>query len=148
MSSDVPVGRELDALVAERVMGWKWMPLDKHFHRTECAVDDGVIASAHLRDDSVLRADTHVGPYCSPPPRYSTDIAAAWEVLEHVSSPPAGCDADDDIYESVEVYRDPVGTWTCRIPCGVIGPEAHWGHEDTAAAAICRAALAWAARKS
>jgi hypothetical protein len=56
--------RELDTLVAETVMGWK----DSMIHEGEwCALDPV--------DPSVFQ----------PPPPYSTDIAAAWTVVEKLS---------------------------------------------------------------
>jgi len=70
-------GRELDALVAEKVMGWPhlekgqtstieipYLPFTTHLHRT---------TAGHLS----------IG---SNPWRPSTDIAAAWEVVEKVNS--------------------------------------------------------------
>jgi hypothetical protein len=61
--SDLPAGRELDALVAEKVMG---LEIEK-------------IANGHMwfRDGVTLR---------SPIPHYSTDIAAAWHVVEHLNA--------------------------------------------------------------
>lgn len=64
MSIDsMPAGREMDALVAEKVMGWR---LD----------DDGFWT---------LIAD----PMCqaSKPKAYSSDIALAWEVVEKMGRP-------------------------------------------------------------
>lgn len=130
---EVAVGRELDALVAERVMGCKpvWLE-EKGVHW--CGCEHGPGRSPHGDGDGFIRP-------------YSTDIGAAWEVLERISSPPAGCDADDESWTEVQVYRDPIGTWTCRIPNeNDVRPD-FWGHGDSAPEAIARAALAWAARK-
>lgn len=65
--------RELDALVAEKVMGWectiKMNELGEEY--TEWSNGKG----GHLSDWGELRM-TDVAP------KYSTDIAAAWEVVE------------------------------------------------------------------
>lgn len=63
-------GRELDALVAERVMGWKVFRNGEHgSHRWEAETDRGTL---RVIDSS------YSGDGFSP----STDIAAAWEVVE------------------------------------------------------------------
>lgn len=61
-------GRELDALVAEKVMGWKSVEhrFEDPFHRW-----DG-IAPEH-------------GSHRFTVPDFSTDIAAAWEVVEKLN---------------------------------------------------------------
>lgn len=61
-------GRELDALVAERVMGWRV----KGF-----APGHGL---RPLPPDSVTCLTAHTIP------RFSTDIAAAWKVVERVAT--------------------------------------------------------------
>jgi hypothetical protein len=81
--SDMKAGRELDALVAEKVFGLKveWLPAPEHPH--------------HHGKDVPVEPQT-----CSPPPggvgawcamywvipRYSTEIGAAWEVVEKMGS--------------------------------------------------------------
>lgn len=57
-------GRELDALVAEKVMGWKRLPQCEHLHP----------------ENEI--SDRHTLCHCFPD--YSTDIAAAMEVLQVV----------------------------------------------------------------
>jgi hypothetical protein len=81
------VSREIDALVAEHVMGWKRM------------VHEG--KPLWLTDHSVSVGTTHIDgtPNC---PFYSTDIAAAWEVVEKLS------DADPMIRQ----YGEEDGSWT------------------------------------
>ena len=77
-------GRELDALVAEKVMGFHWVDewqgqpgpylVSPHGYLAGWRRDDGGI-TAHLdgvTPDVVL-------------PNYSTDIAAAWEVVENLA---------------------------------------------------------------
>ena len=74
-------GRELDALIAEKVMGWQWVQ----------AVDDWGQLRRFLAEPSDWRdytpADMQTPLRASPlwdyeVPRYSKDIAAAWEVVE------------------------------------------------------------------
>jgi hypothetical protein len=65
-------GRELDALVAEKVMGW--------------LVDHRRMLGApkpHITDPFVDHIEL------VPVPRFSTDIAAAWEVVDTILTPTA-----------------------------------------------------------
>lgn len=100
-------GPELDALVAERVMG----------------IDlDGT--KPHL---------PYRGVGCTP---YSTDIAAAWEVLEELGDVTLGHQA-----------RVCNGQWVCFVDTS--GPfQGPSGAADTAPLAICRAALKAAEREN
>ena len=79
------------------------------------------------------RALANLSPIPSPPRRYSTDIGAAWQVVEDLIG--AG-------YQ-VGVFITPVaqrssGMWTCAIADGNGGAKAA---AETAPLAICRAAL-------
>lgn len=62
-------GRELDALVAEKVMGWKW----------DEASAWSPSGSKYARDYPNMNGDSWWWL-----PEYSTDIAAAMKVLTHV----------------------------------------------------------------
>lgn len=74
-------GRELDALVAEKVMGWK---------RRQCSVFTDIqwLMSLDTDGQDVLgvtyRSDA-APIYWQGLPDYSTSIAAAWEVVEKVT---------------------------------------------------------------
>jgi len=57
-------GRELDALVAEKVMGWKWLERDE-FNEYRHLTPNGQKIQVAV-------------------PRYSTDIAAAWQIVEKI----------------------------------------------------------------
>ena len=79
-------GRELDTLIAEKVMGWQWVQ----------AVDDWGQLRRFLAEPSDWRdytpADMQTPLRASPlwdyeVPRYSKDIAAAWDVVEHFNKP-------------------------------------------------------------
>jgi hypothetical protein len=96
-------GRELDALVAEKVMGWT-------------IYDDGIM-------DQGAKGRTWASEW-----HPSTDIAAAWEVVEKVQQA-TGCSAV--VQKHARAYE-----------CWFIGSgqkETQWA--DTAPLAICRAAL-------
>lgn len=82
-------GRELDALIAERVMGWEWWhkgnysqlikggetwPENPYFSLSKGKAQSG------SADDSGM-------------PHYSTDIAAAWLIVEHMRANVPSCRA-------------------------------------------------------
>ena len=114
---NMPAGREMDALVAEKVMGWS----RGTYH------SDGV---DYLRDPE---GTSHLNV-----PQYSTDIAAAWQVVEKIRTK----------YPVIRISTgDLMGKyWQCHMADA-------WrevSHEDdsdwfanapTAPLAICRAAL-------
>jgi len=68
---DMEPGRELDALVAERVMGL--VPCQNECHKSDDP-NDRALWPCHAKPDSPRRGGETA---C-----YSTDIAAAWEVVE------------------------------------------------------------------
>lgn len=103
--------RELDALVAEKVMGWKWE-------------DDRLTIEGHYKDEN---GEYHSSFFPS------TDIAAAWEVVEKF-----------DRYEIVKTEL-PLPTGEVWKPHVVLS---HWKKDsfgtafgDTVPHAICLAAL-------
>lgn len=122
-------GRELDALVAEKVMGAVWQnmtpagrkkvlsfPKDRPMITT-----DGGRVTYHGMDGGNL-------------PHYSTDIAAAWEVVEKVSSMPEFAMFDLDVV--------PVGVADpMRFSARVVLTDAVRVCAETAPRAICLAAL-------
>ena len=69
-------GRELDALVAEKVMGWVWMKEVSTIFLFERTLLPPLFESKvdHSGDDAFI-----IMPEI---PDYSTDIAEAWEVVE------------------------------------------------------------------
>ena len=71
-------GRELDALVAEKVMGWRWVQVPKDcdgLNEGRCLAPVGLDEKNHQ-----WTPKGKISEYSGP--RYSTDIAAAWEVVE------------------------------------------------------------------
>lgn len=71
----MPAGSEMDALIAEKVMGMELArPLGEHFVSHDMAIDAG---------DMMLEGQS-MGvewEYMQPPP-FSSDISAAWKVVE------------------------------------------------------------------
>lgn len=107
-------GRELDAAVAEHVMGWRDIKV-RMFPGALCTL--GGNPPGKSWPDMV--------------PDYSTDIAAAWRVVERLPWPVALTNVVD-------------GEWECTVLC-YDGGETHDNDETatarTAPEAICRAAL-------
>lgn len=76
--SDLPPGRELDALIAEKVMG---LVLEQ-----KCTQCDGTGYVDQDRCHICHYSLGHPGVKKIFPKEYSTDIAAAWEVVEKILS--------------------------------------------------------------
>lgn len=115
------VGRELDAAVAERVLGW-----------TELSTKYGPLCGQHPESEDSLRK---YGP--TSVPSYSTDIAAAMEVLNKADGlwelsryPYLDDDAEEDTPYTL--------LYSCRLR---FGDHLGSAEGDTAPEAICRAAL-------
>jgi hypothetical protein len=107
-------GRELDALVAEKVMGIKAYRVNQDmevFTNRRQFLDKGDYWYTPSKDA------THALPY------YSTDIAAAWLVVEKMRGPDFRLNKDGD--------------WVCCFG----GTITFCGEGDTAPLAICLAAL-------
>lgn len=106
---ELQAGRELDALIATRI-----------FNQSP---PDGFAQSGHeWRRVHQVSIDTYFVVE-SWPERYSTDIAAAWKVVEQIE-------------KTIYLYRIKSGRWKFRIGSYLATVEA-----DTAPLAICRAAL-------
>lgn len=105
---DMPAGRELDALVAEKVMD---DPVDRQI------VDQHGFEIILRRSRLVL-------------PRYSTDISAAWKIVEHLRSRNMFVELSE-----MGINKD----WSCSFD-GEDGKTVH-AEGDTAPMAICMAAL-------
>lgn len=103
--------RELDVVIAEKVMGWKQ---DKD---TWWSTDQGV-----MYDDEM--------------PPFSTDISAAWEVVRHLENGrfPMRWEIKQDGYDDGSIE---VRFWSGPR----MNYEIHHAIEETAPLAICKAAL-------
>lgn len=110
--SDLPAGRELDALVAEEVMGYER--------------DEALAMSQYPSKDPAAL------------PRFSTDIAAAWQVADRVGISvlkiPTGWAAG--VWPEGEDNRGEYRSGECYD-----GDFKHYAEADTAPLAICYAAL-------
>ena len=110
LNMDLPAGRALDKLVAETVMGQVWQG-----------------------GSPVSNCD---GQWPWPPP-YSTDISAAWKVVEHLLK--------ENWFFDLAIRQNPL-TWRCVLihDPSDLGPRpaATADECETAPLAICRAALA------
>ena len=107
---NMPAGREMDAILMEKLFEYSW---DSSFKGGAWRHADG---SCYLQQ--LL-------------PRFSTDIAAAWEVVEKLCDE-TGCDIVKVCKRDPELLR---GDWSCNFGRGF---EAFG---ETAPLAICRAAL-------
>jgi hypothetical protein len=129
---NLPSGIELDALIAEHVMGWEWVTKD----------DDQPDAVPYLIAPQIGRVFYPTNSESSNRmvmglPRYSEDISDAWEVVEKIS--------EKHHWELRKAgrmiifgicYYDLTG-WTDDDREILSGAE-------TAPLAVCRAALFWA----
>lgn len=125
----LPAGRELDVLVAEKVMGWR-CTIGETSHK-------GRVIAWPFPDRSGIEFEP------------STDIAAAWLVVEHIRGWKPLCRRDPCDYFAIDSpqvgndYPDPPGAW-CVGWHDYAGGERISSVEakaDTAPLAICRAAL-------
>jgi hypothetical protein len=123
----MPAGEELDRMVAERVMGRRWLKNTKGAVGWACVSRDAVDGFAGDEWDGVWVDPTT--------PDYSTNIAHAWEVVEHLLKFSRS--------QSVSVgYHPDHGCYFATVDSGAMtelpGPITLG---DTAPLAICRAAL-------
>ena len=121
----MPAGREMDALVAERVMGWVHFTWKGY--------------SYFLPQNEIPGPDVQLMIYPGRPvPLYSTDIAAAWLVVDKMGLSLVRVDAARWL---VGQYRE---SEYLDTEMGCIDGHFHYAGfavSDTAPLAICRAAL-------
>ncbi len=116
----LPAGRELDALLAEHVMGWGQVQPD-------CYVHDG---------KDWCGTDPNGGGYYGDTgrkivPHFSSDIAAAWQVVERLRLD----------WSEFHLSRGPRG-WSCLLADSLTRrPHIEVCNCDAASLAVCRAAL-------
>ena len=123
-TTTLPAGRELDALVAEKVMGW--VRGRRYGNGNGEWIIDGKTSVSRTWDST---------------PSYSTSIAAAWEVVEKMRNTK---EAPDETYW---VLTDCAGSgWRAEILQVLTENDAPhqvaYGVGDTLPLAICLAALA------
>lgn len=132
MGAVMAPGRELDALVAEKVMGWQW-------------ANEGVRGQYRLHPpDSTSPTGAYpvdVGPGEEWSP--STDIAAAWEVVEKLRA----MNSTLELYSPGALVNDEMGIHAVEWQATFKSWEEPWGphgpsvEAQTAPHAICLAAL-------
>ncbi|CEH28850.1 hypothetical protein AM501_27405 [Aneurinibacillus migulanus] len=105
-------GRELDILVAEKVMGWFW---------------ENEILVSPIGDEKRQRVGVYINGIPHLLPKYSTDMADAWKVLERMQ----------DRYQR-GLMPTSFGTWVCR---GYLPETAKIQVQAEAPLAICLSAL-------
>jgi len=120
---NMPAGREMDALVAEKVMGW--IPKDNLYWKDN--------------EGSFAGWATEFSEYSVKPFRPSTDIVAAWQVLEHLIA------TGEQRFEAPALFKYPLA-WLCVFyqkheKPGEMAPAWIDANAPTAPLAICRAAL-------
>jgi len=120
--TDLPAGRALDALVAEKVMGWVWAKNTHHASGAtsyDLILKDEVYSGLIVLEKPDIEAD-YKGP------EFSTDLAAAWRVVEHAPG----------LFHVLQ-YKE---GWLVTI-YNPKTSEMWQGDAPTAPLAICRAAL-------
>lgn len=131
-------GRELDALIAEHVMGWHWI------RGREAHVEDKTVYR-WLHAPGIMNwfppADgteplTNGSTYATP--HYSTNIIAALEVILEV---------DKEITLFRNLWGNGVWHWHCHIDTPIEDPGEHWAEVESLAHAICLAALSYSTDK-
>ena len=137
-------GRALDALVAEKIFGWVWIrslahyppPRGREWQRELCPGDKvpkpseaGDWLPAHGDEPANETTQIWEGSI----PRYSTDIAAAWQVLEHLKT------LGDYPEEVLMLSWNPRSDWWVHSERY---PRSIEVNAETAPLAICLAALA------
>lgn len=129
---NMKAGREMDALVAEQVMGWT--NCQKCEFATWLSSDKSIIASGEqwrgnpLPLDIAQEVSDKFNPRWETIKNYSTDIFAAWKVVEKSAG---------FMVENRQVYKP--DEWECEI--AFEGTYIYFASANTAPLAICRAAL-------
>lgn len=131
----MPAGREMDALVAEFIFYWIWIPSPLNTEQKIIVPTDKSKSDIIIPDSSAWWWGEDIRALV---PYYSTDIAAAWQVVEKMSRPDWAW-----IIESFNLANEDKPRWFACFwgdidgeLCSDASAEA-----DTAPLAICRAAL-------
>lgn len=136
-------GREMDALIAEKVTGWKAQHLPgkcdgKYFIRCgACGAYGHGNCYGNGEGQIQIKCGEHVSCWEKAElPAYSTEIAAAWKIVEkmHMTVYTPGSSYSSGEYDSFSR-----GLYAAETQDGENGDG------DTAPLAVCRAALKWIA---
>lgn len=116
-------GRDLDAAVAVRIMGWQRRTIETNTQQFVVVPQDWTdFSGAHWWGHDIYEQVPH----------YSTDIAAAWLVVEEMRTD----GWDMTLVQTAAMRHEP---WDCRL--FIAEYKRAIGHGNTAPLAICRAAL-------
>ena len=125
---EMEAGRELDALVAEKVMGWKWdnrNPLQSIMWLPGSETLGAVIFHDGDNDDGILQVRGI--------PPFSTDIAAAFEMVDYMCQNwHFGLSWTDNTEWGASFCKEPTDTGYIYF---------YKAYADARSLAICRAAL-------
>lgn len=129
---ELPAGRELDALIAEKVMG---SPRHHWYegYRGGILYEIEMCANCNVSRENFNGEKIGEDEICVKP--YSSQIESAWAVVEKVNSLIASWRTKEHGYAQhrFEIYRDSEG-WVAGLSC-------YKAHAETAPLAICRGAL-------
>lgn len=127
-------GRELDALIAEKVMGWKRMSYMEAEPGCKYPSPERITGYWHSLDLKEQRRAEDCDDYYSPEDAWSpsTDIASAWEVVEKMGRHEISIHMRSDSNTDCVTKRYYLMDYTCR---------ALLAEAETAPHAICLAAL-------
>ena len=134
----LPAGRELDALIAERLFGWRWHNCEyigqssvaSPVYRTMFAEPKELEKNTSWRCVAMDNPHSGVRKKQEWTPHYSTSIADAWQVVEHIWN----------VLEKDISVTFAAGSISCDIG-DLLGEAVAEVFADTAPLAICRAAL-------
>jgi hypothetical protein len=130
----MPAGRELDALIAEKVMGFKWRTSKHSGYRYLFPPGH----RSNLFTDSIGNEPLY-GDWDDCVPAYSTDIAAAWQVVEKLCADAHNFSFDSGAFGPGSDWQNKIDKWTvCFDDYTTV--EVH-SYAPTMPLAICRAAL-------
>jgi hypothetical protein len=122
------MSRELDIEVAEKIFGFQWMVTESMPDRFLVGPDETYFLAQAGCKPAPIDSPIAYRPY-ETVPHFSTDIAAAWTVVEHM--------AKDGWYYEILNSGDEVYVIFCQDP-----EDPYSGSASTASEAICKAAIA------
>ena len=130
---NMPVGIELDAIVCELIYGWKRIKGPKTDYDGQCEYGDVLIDPSLSEDDAfkMMNPRGTIPLHYFVINRYSTDISAAWELVEKLSR--GKVDSSFVLEFHYERYYARFG----NVPFRPYRDEMY----ETAPEAICKAAL-------
>lgn len=118
----MPAGRELEAMVAECVMGWEYF-------------------GQQSMGPPIFRIPSPAGFRTSDSPSFSEEIAAAWVVVEAMRAKGYGFEIWARDSEDIPLQNGEAWAAEFTLPGGFLTDRRWKGSADSAPLAICRAAL-------